>query len=162
MWKRIRILAVAGLACAGLVLSACGDPDDDGGGSGGGGYVAGGGGDGGAQLTITSPRDGASVTNPVTLTFTSSEEIGPEDSGKHHVHVSIDGKTNDYTVVTSTSHRLENLPPGRHQLGVTLQHADHSDAGASAKVTVNVTGGGGGGGGTGNDGGGYGPGGNGY
>lgn len=128
----VKTLAAAGLACAALGLSAC---------SGAGASSADG---GGPTLTITEPAEGANVQSPVTLKFTSSEDIGPEESGKHHVHVVIDGKTNDYTVVTSTTHQIKDLQPGRHLIGVTLQHADHSPAGASAQVNVNVTGSGGG------------------
>jgi hypothetical protein len=136
---RVKALAAAGLGCAVLALSACSGAGASGDGEGG---AAG----GGPALTITSPSEGANVQTPVTLEFTSSEEIGPTDTGKHHVHVVIDGKTNDYTVVTSTTHQITDLAPGRHVIGVTLQHADHSPAGASAQVNVNVTGGGGTGG----------------
>jgi hypothetical protein len=125
---------MAGLAVAALGLSACG-----------GGAEAAGGGGGGPTLTIEAPAQGADVQSPVTLKFSSSEDIGPEESGKDHVHVVIDGKTNEYTVVTSSPYQIKDLPPGRHTIGVTLQHADHSSAGASAKVDVNVTGGGTGG-----------------
>lgn len=123
--------AAIALACAALGLSAC---------SGAGASST----DGGEPtLTITEPADGATVGLPVTLKFTSSEDIGPEESGKDHVHVVIDGKTNDYTVVTSTTYQIKDLPQGRHRIGVTLQHADHSSAGADAQVSVNVTGSGG-------------------
>ena len=50
--------------------------------------------------------------------------------------------------VTSSPFQIKDLPAGRHTIGVTLQHADHSSAGASAKVEVNVTNGGSGGGGS--------------
>ncbi|WP_395103680.1 Ig-like domain-containing protein [Actinomadura sp. SCN-SB] len=134
MAMRVKGLAAAGFACAMLALGGCSGAGDSGDGDAAGG--------GGPTLTITSPAEGATVTAPVTLTFTSSEDIGPEESGKHHVHVTIDGKTDDYEVVTSTTHRIDGLTPGRHRIGVTLQHADHSDAGASAQVNVNVAGGG--------------------
>jgi hypothetical protein len=137
----IKILTATGLACAALGLSGCGSSSS-----------AASGGTSGSKptLTITAPSDGADVQLPVTLKFTTSKEIGPEESGKDHVHVVIDGKTNDYTVVTSTTYQIKSLPMGRHVIGVTLQHADHSPAGANAQVTVNVTGGGSSGG---NDGG---------
>ncbi len=69
----------------------------------------------------------------------------PTDSGKDHVHLFIDGKTQNYKVVTSTRTQVSNLSPGKHTIGVTLQHADHSSAGAKpASVTVTVSGGAGG------------------
>lgn len=96
---------------------------------------------GGAKtLTVTAPADGADVAAPFDLEFTSNEEIGPPESGKHHVHVFVDGKTDDYTVVTSSPFKIEGLAPGMHTVGVTLQFADHSPAGAAAEIKVNVTG----------------------
>jgi hypothetical protein len=138
-------ILLAWAAAAALGLSACGGSSE-----------AASGGGGGPTLKIESPADGTSVQAPVTLKFSSSEAIGPEDSGKDHVHVVIDGKTNEYTVVTSSPYQIKNLPAGKHTIGVTLQHADHSSAGASAKVDVNVTSGSGGGSGGPGGGGGYG------
>lgn len=106
-------------------------------------------------LTITSPADDSTVATPITLRFTSSEAIGPTDSGKDHVHLFIDGKEN-YVVVTSTRTQVKDLSPGNHTIRLTLQHADHSPAGASARVTVTVTGGSGGTPGNGSTQGGYG------
>jgi hypothetical protein len=101
---------------------------------------------GGPKLTITSPSDGATVQLPINLTFTSNVPLGPPDSGMDHVHVFTDGHTGDYTVVPTTTFQIKDLSPGRHTIGVTLQHADHSPAGASAQVTVVVSGAGSGGG----------------
>ena len=50
-----------------------------------------------------------------------------------HVHVFTDGHTGDYTVVPTTTFQIKTLSPGRHTIGVTLQHADHSPAGAKAQ-----------------------------
>ena len=95
-------------------------------------------------LKITLPAAGASVTMPFTLTFTSSEPIGPTGSGKDHVHLVVDGHTGNYQVVTSTRTQVKSLSPGKHSIRLTLQHADHSSAGAKAQITVIVTGGSGG------------------
>ena len=124
-------LLVVGL----LAVAACGSAGGSSGGS-------------APKLTITSPSDGANVRLPVNLTFTSSVPLGPTDSGMDHVHVFTDGHTGDYTVVPTTTFQIKDLSPGRHTIGVTLQHADHSPAGASAQVTVVVAGAGSGGGGT--------------
>jgi hypothetical protein len=100
-------------------------------------------GDGGApKLTITSPANDATVQMPFTLTYESSVQLGPPESGRDHVHVFADGKTDQYTVVPTTSFQIKDLTPGRHTIGVTLQHADHSPAGASAEITVTVASGG--------------------
>jgi hypothetical protein len=117
-------------------------------------------GSGEPKVTITSPHDGATVTVPFTLEFTTSVPIGPTDSGQDHVHVFADGQTNNYEVVTAPRATINDLSPGEHTIGVTLQHADHSPAGAQAQVKVTVTGGGspggGSGGGSGSGSGGYG------
>lgn len=93
-----------------------------------------------AKLTITSPADGSTVPLPINLSFTSNVPLGPPDSGMDHVHVFTDGHTDDYTVVPTTTFQITSLSPGRHTIGVTLQHADHSPAGAKAQVTVVVSG----------------------
>ncbi|WP_433430233.1 hypothetical protein [Nonomuraea sp. CA-141351] len=98
---------------------------------------------GAPSVTITGPANNADVAGTFPLEFTTSEEIGPPESGKHHVHVFTDGHTDDYTVVTASPFQIAGLPPGKHTVGVTLQNADHSPAGASAEITVNVTEGGG-------------------
>ena len=119
------------LAAASLLLAACGttapEPSAAPGGA--------------ATLTITAPTAGATVTEPFPLAFTSNQEIGPPASGKHHVHVTVDGKTADYAVVTASPFQVKNLTPGEHTITVTLQNADHSPAGATTQVKVNITGG---------------------
>jgi hypothetical protein len=95
------------------------------------------------KVTITSPADGATVGMPFTLKFSTSVPIGPTDTGRGHVHVIIDRHTDDYTVVTTPTYTITDLPPGKHVVDVTLQHADHSPDGASAEITVNVGGSGG-------------------
>jgi hypothetical protein len=120
------------IALVAFGATACGSDDDSSSSSSGGG---------GPTLKITSPAEGTTVTVPFTLTFTSSEGIGSTDSGKDHVHLFVDGKTDNYEVVTSTQTEVKNLSPGQHTIGVTLQHADHSSAGAKAQITVTVSGG---------------------
>lgn len=121
-----------------LALSACSS-----GGSGGyGGSGGGGGGGSGATISITAPKDHATVSEPFTLTVRSSEAMGPTDSGKDHFHLTFDGNAQDYTVETKPSVMINNLKPGQHRIKVTLQHADHSPVGPAAQVTVTVTSGG--------------------
>jgi hypothetical protein len=117
----------AAMAVAALTLAACGS------GAGGGSVAK-------PTLSITTPMSGATVQLPLTVTYSSSVPLGPPESGRDHVHMFTDGKTDQYTVVPTTSFVIKTLTPGRHTIGVTLQHADHSPAGASAEVTVVVTG----------------------
>jgi hypothetical protein len=128
---------VAGAAIVALVAAGCGSSSDD--------TATTSGGDGAKKVTITSPEDGASVKQPFMIKWTSSEKLGPPDTGRDHVHVFVDGKSNDYTVVGGNSFQLKGLSPGQHELDVTLQHADHSSDGAGDKIMVTVSGGGGGG-----------------
>jgi Bacterial Ig domain len=135
MRRHIRYLVMLGIALLTLVTAACGSSAS--GNSGGN--------SGKPTLTITSPAQRATVQVPFTVSFNSSEKLGPPESGLDHVHLFLDGKTSDYTVVPGTSFEIKNLSPGEHTVQVTLQHADHSSAGASAQVTVMVGGGGSGG-----------------
>lgn len=100
---------------------------------------------GSKDLTITSPEDGATVQVPFMLTWDSAEPLGPPDSGKDHVHVYVDGRDNDYTVVGGTRFRIKDLTPGKHEVAVSLQHADHTPVGPEASIDVTVAGGGSGG-----------------
>ncbi|MEO3854075.1 Ig-like domain-containing protein [Acrocarpospora sp. B8E8] len=127
----MRIIQTAlALGVAGVLLTACagasGSTDT--------------GAEGAPTVTVTSPKDGDTVNQPFTLTFTASVPIGPPDSGLNHVHIFTDGNTDDYTVVTTPTFTIKDLPAGRHTVGVTLQHADHSPAGASDEITVQVAG----------------------
>jgi hypothetical protein len=97
---------------------------------------------GAPRVTITSPTNGAEVGRSFPLMFTSSVPIGALETGEDHVHVVVDGNTNDFTVVTARRTMVTNLSPGRHTVGITLQHADHSPAGAEDQVTVTVAKGG--------------------
>ncbi len=126
-----RTFAFTIIAAGLLAATACGSNGSSGSSSGG----------SKPTLNITSPAADATVTTPFTLTFTSNESIGPTDSGKDHAHLIIDGKTNNYQVVTSTRTQVRNLSPGKHTIGVTLQHADHSPVGPKAQIAVTVTGG---------------------
>jgi len=138
---RAPAVRLGALVAAGLLLAACGS-------GGGGGYGGGGGaaaspsGGGKVRLAILTPADGATVRAPVKLRISTSVPLGPPASGKDHVHVFLDGRTQDYTVVPSTTYTIRTLPAGRHTIAVTLQHADHSPVGADAQVTVDVKGGG--------------------
>lgn len=126
-----RPLMAAGIALA-FVLTACGG--DDGGGS--------------LSVDIVEPADGADLGVPFTFVVDSSEELGPTESGNHHVHLYFDGDDSSYEVIESgngeeheiaaDSPALEGLDPGEHTLNVSLRNADHSAAGAEAEVTVTV------------------------
>jgi hypothetical protein len=91
-------------------------------------------------ITITAPKDGASVAVPFTLEFDAGD-IGPTESGKDHVHIFVDGNESDYTVVEENKFQIDGLSEGEHTINITKQHADHSPAGAEAEIKVNVTGG---------------------
>ena len=121
-------------------VAACGGDDDDT--SAG---AEGGSGADGPTLEIVEPAESGAVSVPFTLNLESSEELGPEDSGLHHVHVFFDGDDSTYEIVRSEtweigpdSPAVEGLTPGEHVLNASLRHADHSAAGAEAEITVMV------------------------
>jgi hypothetical protein len=131
----------AGAAVTVLLAAGCG-----GGGTGGGGGYGGGGQGGkapaGMTLEITSPADGDTVEVPFTVELDSSEELGPTDSGLHHVHVYFDGNEEEFTVVESESTEVTDLQEGEHVVTASLRNADHSPAGVETEVTVTVGSGG--------------------
>lgn len=125
------------LTVAALALAGCGSYGGGSNSTGASGNTAG---SGNEKLTITSPSNGATVKGPVTLRWTSSVPLGPPATGKDHVHVFVDGQSNDYTVVGGHQFTVKNLTKGKHELDISLQHADHSPVGPEAAITVHVTG----------------------
>lgn len=123
--KALAAAAVATLASG--LLAACGSSSASGSGS------------DSPTITITSPADGATVGTDVQVTWDSNVDLGPPDTGRDHAHVFVDGHANDYTVVGGDSFMLKGLSPGKHTIDVTLQHADHSPAGAEDDVQVDVS-----------------------
>jgi hypothetical protein len=124
--KKLIIAAAITVVGAGL-LAACGSDSNAASG-------------GNPTLTITSPSAGSKVASSVDVTWDTNVEVGEPDTGLDHVHVFVDGQSNDYTVVGSDHFTVTGLTPGDHTIDVTLQHADHSSAGASDEVDVTVTG----------------------
>lgn len=125
------------LTVAALALAGCGSYGGGSNSSGASGNTAGSGSD---KLTIVSPKNGATVKAPVTLRWTSTVPLGPPATGRDHVHVFVDGQSNDYTVVGGHQFTVKNLTNGKHELDISLQHADHSPVGPEAAITVHVTG----------------------
>ncbi|MFJ3405297.1 hypothetical protein [Promicromonospora sp. NPDC090134] len=145
----------AGAAFTVLLLAGCGSGGGSGGGYGGGGSDDtgdSGGAAGGMTLEITSPDDGGSVETPFTVDLSSSEELGPTESGKHHVHVYFDGDDQEYMVVEGDSVEVTDLPEGEHEIDASLRNADHSAAGVETHIEVTVGSGGSTGDSTGDDG----------
>ncbi len=132
-------LRSAGLLLA-VLLAACG-----GGGDGGGTDTGAGGGAEDLSVTIESPADGDEVATPFTIELSSSVELGPIDTGAHHVHIYFDDNEDEYEVVESSTFEVTGLSPGEHEIYASLRNADHSDTGVEAEVAVTVTGAGGGG-----------------
>jgi hypothetical protein len=128
---RTRILARVALVA--LLAAACG-----------GGEEAGSSGGGDGSIAIASPSDGAEVSVPFTLEFSSGVKLGATDTGAHHVHVFFDGDDSNYEVVESDRFEVAGLSSGEHTITASLRNADHSAAGAEAEITVDVAEGGGG------------------
>jgi hypothetical protein len=122
---------VAGAALTILLVAGCGSEGGTGGGDGEADA-------GGMTLEITSPEDGSSVEVPFTVELTSSEELGPTDSGAHHVHVFFDDDDTEYLVVEGDSVEVTDLPEGEHVVNASLRNADHSPAGVETEVMVTV------------------------
>ena len=124
--------AVAVLA-AGL-LAGCGDQSSSGGSSSG---------SDSPSVSITSPKEGDTVGSDFMVKWDSNVSLGDPDTGKHHIHIFVDGATSDYTVVGGSEFKVKGLSPGKHTVDITLQNADHSPTGAEDQVDVTVSGSGG-------------------
>ncbi len=125
-----RWLGIAALALALVLLAtACGKKSNSGSGS--------------LTVSISSPTDGASVSEPFTLKVDSSVPLGEPSTGDHHVHLCIDGASCDqtYKLVYANSFEVTGLSAGKHTLEVSLRNADHSAAGPTDTVTITVSGG---------------------
>jgi hypothetical protein len=127
------VRSVVAIATIAFALAACGSGSDE----------TAGGSSGGEKVTITSPSDADTVDVPFTLKWDSTVPLGPPDSGKDHVHVYVDGQSNDYTVVGGTEFQVKGLSPGEHTVEISLQHADHSPVGPKSEISVTVGAGGG-------------------
>ena len=136
---------LAGLMLFALLAASCGGGESSNG-DGGGGSVAGGGG-GANGFGISTPEDGADVSNPFTIEFSSDDELGAPETGKMHVHLIYDGKSEDYVIVNGTSFEIDGLGDGEHTITASLRNADHSAAGPEDEITVSVSGSGSGDGG---------------
>jgi len=120
---------------------------------------------GGPSVSIVSPADGASVSQPVTLRAQltdfrlSAADVGkPAKTGEGHLHFSMDGGTHDFPKYSGANGALavklgvqgkyspsvtptityRNLPAGRHTVVVYLANNDHSDVGPTATTSFTV------------------------
>src|SRR5206468_12532876 len=102
--------------------------------------AAGGGGD---TLSISSPSDGAKVSEPFTVKVSSNQPLGDPSTGDDHVHLCFDGGSCDseYQLVYGDTFQVDSLSPGQHTIEASLRHADHTAVGPTDSITVTVTGG---------------------
>ena len=101
---------------------------------------AGGGGD---TVAITSPGNGAKVSEPFMITLASNQTLGDPSTGDDHVHLCFDGASCDagsYQIVYGNSAQVTGLTPGKHTIEASLRHADHSAVGPTATITVTISG----------------------
>jgi hypothetical protein len=110
----------------------------------------------GAEVYIISPKDGETVSNPVTVRFglkgmgVAPAGIALENTGHHHLIIDAELPPLSAPVPTDakhvhfgkgqTEHTLE-LKPGKHTLQLLLGdqlHLPHEPAVASKKITITV------------------------
>lgn len=132
MRGRMRLLSAAGaLFVLALVAAACSNAGASTG--------------DGTTLKISSPANGATVSEPFKVTFDSSVPLGKPTTGDHHVHLCFDGGSCDElsqsVIAYGDSVMVSNLSPGMHTIEASLRNADHSDTGVSATISVDVGGG---------------------
>jgi hypothetical protein len=144
--RTVRRVALTVLVPIALVAAGCGDDDVYGSGGSGGGSSSGDNGD--MTLKITAPTDQAQVDSSFEVKVDSSVDLGPTDSGKHHIHLYYDGDTDDgdYDIVYGDTFTVDrDLGDGDHTIKAVIANADHSLTDAEAEVHVSVGGSGGGG-----------------
>ena len=122
--RSAKVMTLSFIAMSMLIVAGCG--------------AASGSSDKQPTFSIASPSNGAKVKVPFTVTVSSSEPLGPTNSGKDHWHLYFDGKETQYEVITSTSTRVTSLSPGKHKIEASLQHADHSPVGPEDEIRVTV------------------------
>ena len=125
---------------------------------------------GSPAITIVSPADGASVSQPVTLKADLTDfqinaaDVGmPPKAGEGHLHWEMDGGKYDlpkysgpngqlavklgvqgkYSPSVTPTITYKNLPAGKHTVEVYLANNDHSEVGPKAEASFTVSGGGG-------------------
>ena len=142
--RRVALIVLVPIA---LVAAGCGDDDVYGSSGGSADSGSGSGGDSGDMtVKITTPQDEAQLDGSFEVKVDSSVELGPTDSGKHHIHLYYDGNTDDgeYDVVESDTFTVDrDLGDGEHTIKAVIANADHSltDAEDEVEVYVGATGG---------------------
>ncbi len=84
--------------------------------------------DDGSHITITEPKDGATVGSTFELKY--DLHAG---SQAHHAHVYLDGQYQKGFKGT-----FANVPPGQHEIKVVAANKDHKTLPASATVKITV------------------------
>ncbi len=110
----------------------------------------------GAEVYIISPKDGATVTSPVTVLFglrgMGVAPAGIDMPGTGHHHLVVDGELPDLNAPFPTSDKnihfgkgqtetTIDLPPGKHTLQLIMgdmNHVPHQPAVTSKKITITV------------------------
>ena len=112
----------------------------------------------GAKVFITSPKDGETVSSPVTVKFgIKGMTLAPagtktENSGHHHLLIDTDAPPDQGQPLPSVPDKLVHfgkaqtettvtLPPGKHTLQLLLgdaNHIPHTPAVYSKKITITV------------------------
>jgi hypothetical protein len=112
----------------------------------------------GAEVYIISPKNGATVKDPVLVQFGLKDKMGVapagvkfDNTGHHHLLIDTDAPTNLSAPLPATDHIKHfgkgqtettlTLPPGKHTLQLLLadqNHIPHDPPVISKKITVTV------------------------
>ena len=111
----------------------------------------------GAEVYIISPKDGATVHNPVLVQFglkgmgVAPAGVKYDNTGHHHLLIDTDAPADQSTPLPATDKIVHfgkgqtettiNLSPGKHTLQLLLadyQHIPHSPPVTSKKITITV------------------------
>ncbi|HWZ62266.1 MAG TPA: DUF4399 domain-containing protein [Steroidobacteraceae bacterium] len=112
----------------------------------------------GAEVYIISPKNGATVKDPVLVQFGLKDKMGVapagvkfDNTGHHHLLIDTDAPTNMSAPLPATDHIKHfgkgqtettlTLPPGKHTLQLLLadqNHIPHDPPVISKKITITV------------------------
>lgn len=87
----------------------------------------------GGKVTITSPADGATVGSTDNIKLSYEVDPGPEGN---HLHLFVDGNRLDMLRQLKGTTEIDSLPPGKHQICLTINTRNHVPTGVKGCVKV--------------------------
>jgi hypothetical protein len=97
-----------------------------------------------AELRVTAPTDGDTVTVPFEVTVEAGVDLGPIENDLHHLHIWFGDDPTDqegFELHTSARTMVEQAPAGDQTMWVQVHTVDHQPVGDPVAVSVTIEGG---------------------